>query len=637
MEETQQGIQSAEEVSTSGDATQAHALPITFETGKRYRLHSSYIWLAPISTFGTILAAVLFANVPSVIQSMQAIGDAAHSNTGALLILLASTVGGLIGLIALLVGFHYLSWRFIYFSFEVGEFTFHKGIIAKHFVHIPYTRIQSINHHASLIQRLAGVCSVSLDTAGGAANKAVKVPFVTLQTAERIRSEFLARKTATLEHRELDLVYIDPGQASSSLWRSTQAPVMPGSSPKDSQEKMTWKANPLDAAAGELYEFRGMFGGGLHAQEQAAYTRGLTTKELIFAALTHINTLVFTLSSATAVIGFLPFVPIPSDMKWLLFLLVIPVCLFGVVPVILSYGGFTVSRRGNRIEVESGLLQRNFSGVDIERIQQVRIHQSIFRRMLGYCEVVVGRVDVMESASSSRGVSNQEGLVVFPFVKLSEAQSLMRHLLPEFEDIFAQQEIVPVAKHTLRRAIIRGAIWQNFSFWVLAAIIPCLYAWMHFADAIKQDLQGSEETSVFWHLSAEEIHFGFQMSLVALIVICLIITAFCVVGAVMWHRNSGFALSKRSVFIINRGISSNWVVIPREKLQFAAKRVNPFQHVAGVASLQATTAAGFGHTKVVLWDISSESADQWLNWAHPRAGASAVYDTQRSSEISHSE
>ncbi|MFR4804118.1 MAG: PH domain-containing protein [Eggerthellaceae bacterium] len=56
---------------------------------------------------------------------------------------------------------------------------------------------------------------------------------------------------------------------------------------------------------------------------------------------------------------------------------------FSVVGTIVQYGGFKVRRRESRIEVEHGLLQRTFHGVDIDRVQTVIVKQSFVRRLIG--------------------------------------------------------------------------------------------------------------------------------------------------------------------------------------------------------------------------------------------------------------
>lgn len=67
---------------------------------------------------------------------------------------------------------------------------------------------------------------------------------------------------------------------------------------------------------------------------------------------------------------------------------IVIVWVLSVIASCIGYGGFRARRRESRIEVEYGLLQHTFQGVDIERVQAVVVTQSFIRRIFGYCEVV---------------------------------------------------------------------------------------------------------------------------------------------------------------------------------------------------------------------------------------------------------
>ena len=78
--------------------------------------------------------------------------------------------------IAMLVRF--ISYNYIWYEYSNEEFSFYSGIISKKRAHVPYQRIQSINQKATLFQRIAGVCTVSIETAGGASNTAITLPYI---------------------------------------------------------------------------------------------------------------------------------------------------------------------------------------------------------------------------------------------------------------------------------------------------------------------------------------------------------------------------------------------------------------------------------------------------------------------------
>lgn len=51
--------------------------------------------------------------------------------------------------------------------------------------------------------------------------------------------------------------------------------------------------------------------------------------------------------------------------------LVLVLWVFSALGSYIGYGGFKARRRNNRIEVEYGLLQHTFQGIDIDRVQSV--------------------------------------------------------------------------------------------------------------------------------------------------------------------------------------------------------------------------------------------------------------------------
>ena len=166
----------------------------TFETGRHYQVHKSYIWVGPIVAVFAMAFLTLVNGIQGWIELAKAIqaGDI-HVNP---LLVIGLIVLGLIVLIGLFIGLYALAWRNMSYVFDEREFSFYSGIITKRRVHVPYARVQSVNHRASLIQRLFGVCTVTIDSAGGSANKGVMVPYLQLEVAERMRAELFVRKAA---------------------------------------------------------------------------------------------------------------------------------------------------------------------------------------------------------------------------------------------------------------------------------------------------------------------------------------------------------------------------------------------------------------------------------------------------------
>ena len=64
------------------------------------------------------------------------------------------------------------------------------------------------------------------------------------------------------------------------------------------------------------------------------------------------------------------------------------------------------------------------------------VKQSFIRRLLGYCELSLGKIDAAaeNSDDQQKGLS-QQGLVIHPFVKMSRVPEILAGIVPEFADV----------------------------------------------------------------------------------------------------------------------------------------------------------------------------------------------------------
>ena len=611
-----------------GAQAQQPQFPSRFKTDESYRIHKSYVWLGPLTATILFVLILLANSISAIIEVARAIerGTLQFSPVVGFLIL----VGSIALLYALMVGLYALAYRNMSYVFEDREFSFYSGIITKRRVHIPYTRVQSVNHRAGIVQRIAGVCTVTIDTAGGAANKAVRVPYLSLGVAEGMRVELFMRKAATAAGMEWAVVYdptLDPtlnegiavnGAAQSSVPLPPQqmqpafagAPVAPGAAPQQSGD------NILDSTVGELNEWRGVFGGAVAGLEPVSFERKLNNSELVLTSVSHSMPLVVAVAIGLSIVVtfggiILGDAEAAAFMGPIFALITIGSTLlsyfFGVLSIAISYGGFSVRRRGSRIEVERGLLQRVFSGIDVDRVQSIEIRQSFIRRLLGYCEVSLGRIGAAsESGSNSNSNSNLDarGLVIHPFVKVDKVDEIIDGLIPELADRPHNEQLQGLASVATRRALVRGCLLYNGALWtVVVATVGMLLINQFFVPSTRTVRQFVE---------------GLGPGYVVLVIVCVLITAAAAVHAVLWARHSGYAITHNYVAIRNDGLSTQFVIVPRQKIQSGNTRSNPFQRRLDLATMVVTTAAGTSSTSTRLLDVSQAEGDAYLEWLKPR-------------------
>ena len=591
----------------------------------RHHVHHSYIWLGSIQAGAALFFVVLVSGFSGFVGAL-ADGETIGDDLPLLMLVIGAIVLGLVLIIGLVALFQWLSYKHLYYIIGPEEFNLYSGIFNKKRVHVPYQRIQSVDQRASLLQRVFGVCTVSIDTAGGSNNKAVQVPYVQKSQAEQLRTELFARKQYATAVQE----GMAPQEAAVAV-AAASGVVLPqaGAAGQAAVAGAAGQAphNVLDAPAEIWTDVRGVFGGSAVDTGKVTYEYGLTNKELLFTGLS--NNTAFVL----VILGILggaaqfasPMAPVLTGMVdplvgqfmllsgqlfggnlvaagvALVLVIAAVMWLLSIVGSAISFGGFRACRRDNRIEVERGLLQHQFQGVSVDRVQSVIVKQSFIRRLLGYCELSLGKIDAAADSSDEQQKSLSQGLVVHPFVKMSRVPEILAGLVPEFAGV--PVESTPVAPVALRRALIRRGIIQGTGLW-LAVIIAigqlCSNAF------IVPD--GDGVIALFYINTGAFIGYA----------LCLVLFVLDLVGAVLWFRGSGFAYNEHFMQVSNGGFARETVSFPRKKIQFGYTKTNPFQRRARTATVSARTAAGIGGTTIRLIDVCEEDARSWLDWLKPR-------------------
>lgn len=584
--------------------------------GGRRRVHSSYIWLGSLRTLGILLIALFAGSISSISSLMElaSLGQRAAGIGSEIIIATVIGIAVLLLVIALVVGIHAWAWRHLWYELGPEEISVYSGIFSKKRVHVPYDRVQTVDQKASLLQRAFGVCNVTIDTAGGASNKAVLIPYLRKSDAEALRHEVYARKMVMAGSANV--------QAAPQPAPPSGAPVVVAPGPATQIQ-----GNVLDIGEEAWQQFGGVFAGDGFDLGAPSFEYRLTNKELVFTGLSNNGgfgvALLTMLAAVGSLVGF-AFDLFPNESDAFIasttsqFDLTMILVFCGVILIVgaligwgisvlgtcVQYGGFHARRRGTRVEVERGLLKHQTESLDVGRVQSIIIKQSFIRRLIGYCELSLGKVDAADSDGSGNDqASMNTGLVVHPFLKTSRVQEVLGGLVPEFADIPAAT--ISVAPVALRRGLIRRCLWQGAGFWtaVCTALFQII---MHAVAAFEPEVV---EALPYVDIICAVIY-GFAV----------VFLVFDIVGTVFWFRESAFAANRRFMRIKNGGLSSTDIAVPRQKIQFGNTKTNPLQRMAKSATIQMRTAAGVGGTTTQLIDVRRSDGDRWLAWLTPGSG-----------------
>lgn len=605
---------------------------------QKHHVHHSYMWLESVRTAVIVGVMIVIANF-STLVGLLSDGELDGLSAGMLLALVGGgTLFVILVVVAIVVVTRLVSYKHLYFTVGPDEFTLYLGVFNKKRVHVPYQRVQSVDQRATLLQRIFGVCTVAIDTAGGASNKAVVVPYVTKAQAEWLRTELYNRKNALNAQAAAAAA---PAFSGANV--STGAPANPMAVVDPAAIAAAAVAptgNVLDAGAEAWGQLGGVFAGPAQDTGRVTYEYGLTNKELFLAGLS--NTTSVGLIMVGLIVGILQVVSFLFEVmgdsansmvegamayagsqaaSWVIggvsAALVVAVLVLWVLSALgscISYGGFKARRRNSRIEVEYGLLQHTYQGVSIDRVQSVVIKQSFIRRLFGYCELSLGKIDASDDSedAAKKGSLAQQGLIIHPFVKMKRVPEILAGLIPEFSDL--PTEVKPVAKVAKRRAIVRRVVLQGGGFWLAVLML---------AAAAGLGWLGAQVEAGTLVLDAEDasavglcLTFGSGAVVIGL-VLAAILAVIDLVAAVLWARESSFAYNQRFMQVSNGGLSRETISFPRQKIQFGCTRSNPLQRRAGTDTLMATTAAGSGGTTTVLIDVAHGDAMAWLDWVKP--------------------
>jgi putative membrane protein len=585
-----------------------------------HHIHPAYVVLSAI----TAVAIFIFVAFTSILSSLPALLSGEDASVGFGILVVAGIVSPILIIGAVVIAYIYYK-RFLW---EITEADIHiySGIIFKKQVHIPFQRVQSIDFKATLIERILGLVKLKIETAGGASNTGVVIPALKLAQAEALRADVFARKRYSSQQQEAAL---QQKMQMARAAQGTQAPAsaVPRFDPQTGQPLTSAAFDAAGAAApnaadsfvqtvgNEIGGIRGYFAEDFREDAPIEYEYGLTAKELLLSALSGDHYLVLipvliglapVISGALELLGLEDaaqsaltsvdvgsFAPVIIGGCAALFLISL---VLGVISTAVSYGGFKARRRGGRIEVERGLLSRQYKSVSIARVQSVEIRQGFIRRLIGYAELKLLTIDSADANSSQQNdkVLTGAGLIIHPFVKMDKVEGIIERLAPEFNGRPASSEMQPLPKVSRRRSLNRSGILPSLAYF--AAVLASTLVMNAFA--VPDDIR--------------------IPSLIALWVLFGILAVLHIIGAILWYGHAGYAYNATMLAIRQGFFGLVTTVIPRHKIQWAQMRQNPFQRLSRVASITAVTAAGVGGTSTRLRDLALDEADAFIEWVRPR-------------------
>ena len=488
------------------------------------RPHPAWIISAVIDT----LRNLIFAFIALVF---------AARDRGAFAVIVLSLLFGLV-----IVVWRVMQWRVSFYSAQDGAVTLRTGLLEKKERMIRRERVQSVDTIQTPIDQLLNVQQLKVMTAG--TSESIVIPAVSLEESEMLKrwlAADLAESRAAASPESGEVVATASVEPEFRLAMSPREVVLAGVT--------SGRVAPALAIA-------------------AAGWRLLTEllPESIWERIP-VDPGRLTPTTIVAVIGF------AAILAWGL----------SIAGAVLTYWGFTMERRGDRLVVSSGLLDRRQNTIPVQRVQAVTIVDGILRQPFGFASVEI------ESAARKAWHDEEEAVRhLVPFIRRESISEMMNGCLPEFawsDDQIAWSGLPPRALRRYLLPVVRDGL--------LLTVIVCL--------VLSQLPIGA-----WWY----------GLAIVPFIPMLLI-------HALFQFRDAAWSYSESidRLFLRRRGIDRRTTATSARRLHMRELASSWFQRRAGLATLTVRLASSGSDSSITLEHIDHQTGDELLNrleYASPR-------------------
>jgi putative membrane protein len=426
-----------------------------------------------------------------------------------------------IGLCATLL-FGILRWMTFSYTVDDGELRINQGVLIRKKRYIRQERIQSINTSQGLVQRLFGVVQIRIETAGGGSEPEVQLSAITKKEAEQLRDQLLSELIKEEEAEETKVVDTSNGFGGES--------------------EIVWK---------------------------------LSLKDLLITALTSSGVgLAFSAVGALffQIDQFIPdgffvdnFGGLMKSSLVTFFILIIAVVfiawLLSTSATMLKYGGFTLRKRGDQLEISRGVLEKRQLTLSERRITAIRIVDTPLRQPFGYVSLYV---------ESAGGGSKDEQLstILFPLLHQKDLTLFLGQILPQFS---VDMPIESIPRRAMHRYLIRSLLPTSIVLFPICYFIPYGYA-------------------------------------------SLILLPLAFYLGYVQYCDAGYGRNERFVWLRSRLVNRTTVLVPRPRIQASESGQSFFQKRHGLANYKLSILSSIAGKSFRVIDMDEQESKSLLEW-----------------------
>lgn len=355
--------------------------------------------------------------------------------------------------VSLLIGFGaIIAWQFAYYRrfdyrLTLDTFDIRSGVISRRQREIPYRRVQNVDIARTMIQRMLGIAELRIETAGGRASEA-HLRYVGYDEAKRLQEELRERTR---------------GDEVTAHDAETKRPA----------GKLLYRISTSDLAVLSVASF-----------------------DLRVASFL---TVILSITAPSVIIGFIlsaPIDPVAIVVAIGLVVVILSAVLSAASAIVNNYG-FTLSRLGDELRYERGLLQRYDGSIPLDKVQTLVLQENVLMRALGYASLTI------ETAGYAPGQGSAESAKAVPISERSRTVSIAARIESFGESTFRRPAKRARVRYTIRYVLLALSLtaasfgldwWLPFSFawWVVVIGLPLApiaahYKWKHRGYALTDD------------------------------------------------------------------------------------------------------------------------------------------------------
>lgn len=436
---------------------------------------------------------------------------------GQALVYLSLALGAVLLIILL---FSIAAWYRFTYRVENNELRVEHGIFIRKKRYISINRIQSINLTQSVFHRLMKLVKVQIETAGSGDGAEVSLKAVTLKEGELLRENL------------------------KNTYRVTEDSDM------EDDIKTSYPSDKI--TTGRLFI--------------AGTTSGSIGVLLAIFA--------FFLSQVENMI---PDAFFDKSLEWIIGLslmfiivlglvLLITLWLLGIAGTMIKYGNFTITKNENELFITRGLLEKKQITIPLKRIQAVGIEESMLRQPFGFATIYV------EVAGGSLGKGEDFSTVLFPILKMEEADRFLKKYLPDYR-----------SSESILHSLPKGAKWYYLA-----------------------------RSSVFFMILAGILlYFSFKLVWIALIL--LLVGLFY---GFLKFKDSGYEINENRITVrYRRGISRTTIRIFHNRIQAVEINQHKLHQKQNLATAKISIIGLMGSgTHYKVKELEEQKAEQILDW-----------------------